>query len=112
MRFETESFVVSCSDTNLQKNCFYIAKTVIKPDQRIKKLFPEDACLFLSPHMFWNNNVHDLVDDGDVLHTINQYEAKPIETSQSIKGAAMCVYFVLRLDKLFKSASYTKILAQ
>nr|CAB3265884.1 sterol regulatory element-binding protein cleavage-activating protein-like [Phallusia mammillata] len=71
--------------TSLSQSCFHIKKTVIEHRQSLKKMFPENGCLMVTPAFFWDNNKDLLLFDNNILQTVNQFEGKPIETTQSIK---------------------------
>lgn len=91
----------------MSQACFQAKKTVIDNRQRIKKLFPEYGCLLISPALFWSNNLDNLLYDENILQTISQYEGKPIETSQSVKGKHNnSVYPCMTIKRIYVSGQY------
>uniref|UniRef100_H2Z5K6 Sterol regulatory element-binding protein cleavage-activating protein n=1 Tax=Ciona savignyi TaxID=51511 RepID=H2Z5K6_CIOSA len=82
---EIQNFQIHDTNISVPWNCLQVSETVIKAKKRIKSLFPEYGCLLISAASFWSNNVDKFKSDPNIINTINQFDGKPIKTSQSIK---------------------------
>ena len=81
---EIKNFSIA-NGISIHNDCFHVATSVFKPKQRLKKMFPENSCLLVSPASYWTDDKRFYASDQNIQRTIDQFESKTIKAPPSIK---------------------------